>query len=141
LWILIICYLPSILFEETLSHFILGDHEKLDTEESRRAFKVKAIGVNIANILVLTNCSFNFLIYCLCNKRFFSSSKKQVLKFKLLLMSCYLCRKINFQAESVNSSSSFENSISFQHRNSLYYYNNNSRRQSLAKIPDRPIKK
>lgn len=69
LCLLLVCYLPSFLFEESLADFIFGPHD-LATEESIKPFIIKAIGNRIAIVLIYFNCMANFLIYCFCNKKF-----------------------------------------------------------------------
>ncbi|RNA42922.1 FMRFamide receptor-like [Brachionus plicatilis] len=69
LCLLLVCYLPSFLFEESLADFIFGAHDSA-TQEAIRPFIIKAIGNRVAIILIYFNCMANFLIYCFCNKKF-----------------------------------------------------------------------
>ncbi len=85
LCLLLVCYLPSFLFEESLADAIFGSHDELLTQTTNkrdnlnghaiRAFKIKAIGNRISILLIYLNCSSNFLIYCICNKKFKNSLK------------------------------------------------------------------
>lgn len=99
LCLLLVCYLPSFLFEESLADAIFGSHE-VDAmvvengqasrvsdnitlekiEKSKKAFKIKAIGTRISTVLIYFNCSMNFLIYCICNKKFKNSLKTLIRK-------------------------------------------------------------
>ncbi|CAF0820644.1 unnamed protein product [Brachionus calyciflorus] len=74
LCLLLVCYLPSFLFEESLADFIFGSHDQ-PTQDSIKPFIIKAIGNRIAIILIYFNCMANFLIYCFCNKKFKNSLK------------------------------------------------------------------
>lgn len=74
LCLLLICYLPTFLFEESLANAIFGQHDRL-TEDSLKAFKIKAVGHRVSIILIYFNCMANFLIYCICNKKFKNSLK------------------------------------------------------------------
>ena len=84
LCLLLICYLPSFLFEESLADAIFGSHsdEQLN-DASIKAFKIKAIGNRISIVLIYFNCSSNFLIYCICNKKFKNSLKLLLKKSRL----------------------------------------------------------
>jgi hypothetical protein len=76
LCLLLVCHLPSFLFEESLADAIFGSHESAEiTPQSVKAFKIKAIGNRISILLIYLNCSCNFLIYCICNKKFKNSLK------------------------------------------------------------------
>lgn len=95
LCLLLVCYLPSFLFEESLADFIFGSHDSA-TEESIRPFIIKAIGNRIAIILIYFNCMANFLIYCFCNKKFKNCLKiliKKSILFKFYgRLIFYLCK-------------------------------------------------
>lgn len=86
LCLLLICYSPSFVFEESLANAIFGDHDNPTDEESIRAFKIKAIGYRISILLIYLNCSCNFLIYCFCNKKFKNSLKILVKKSRMYRM-------------------------------------------------------
>ena len=75
LCLLLICYMPSFLFEESLADAIFGTHDKPSEAESVRAYKIKLIGTRVSYIFIYLNCSCNFLIYCFCNKKFKNSLK------------------------------------------------------------------
>lgn len=75
LCLLLVCYLPSFLFEESLANSIFGDHEQPGQPEAPQVIKIKSIGYRISFVLIYINCSANFLIYCICNKKFKNSLK------------------------------------------------------------------
>ena len=99
LCLLLVCYLPSFLFEESLADFIFGPHD-LATEESIKPFIIKAIGNRVAIVLIYFNCMANFLIYCFCNKKFKNCLKilfKKSIFYKIYgqlryFLSKYCCR-------------------------------------------------
>jgi hypothetical protein len=86
LCLLLFCYLPSFIFEESLANVIFGTHEPHDAASSK-VIKIKSIGYRISILLIYINCSANFLIYCICNKKF-KNSLKLLLK-KSFLNSIY----------------------------------------------------
>lgn len=75
LCLLLVCYLPSFIFEESLADHIFGSHEEPDSPETNKAIMIKSIGYRISILLIYINCSANFLIYCICNKKFKNSLK------------------------------------------------------------------
>jgi hypothetical protein len=75
LCLLLICYMPSFLFEESLADAIFGTHDRPTEADSIKAYKIKLIGTRVSYIFIYLNCSCNFLIYCFCNKKFKNSLK------------------------------------------------------------------
>lgn len=71
LCLLLVCHLPSFLLEETLIDKIFGDYK-----ESYVAFKIQIIGNKISHLLTYINCSANFIIYCVSNKKFYNSLRE-----------------------------------------------------------------
>nr|QVK45815.1 G protein-coupled receptor [Proales similis] len=70
LCLLSVCYLPSFLLEEAFADALFGSHDDPHNPASITAFKIKVIGYRLSALLINLNCSANFLIYCLCNKKF-----------------------------------------------------------------------
>lgn len=76
---IVFCF--SFLFEESLADVVFGELKYEDqSEESARLFKLKGIGYRISLVCIYINCSFNFLIYCISNKKFKNSLKSLVKK-------------------------------------------------------------
>lgn len=80
LCLLLICYMPSFLFEESLANAIFGNHEQPSQPDTHHVIKIKSIGYRISFLLIYINCSANFLIYCFCNKKFKNSLKLLIRK-------------------------------------------------------------
>ena len=100
---LLICYFPSFLFEESLADVIFGEIKFDLSEESARLLKIKGIGYRVSLVFIYVNCSCNFLIYCISNKKFKNS-------FLLLIKrTCILKKQNKFEYKS--------NSIQLVHRN------------------------
>lgn len=73
---LLVCYAPSFLFEESLVDVVFGElNYQSQTEETARLFKLRSIGFRVSLLFIYANCSFNFLIYCISNKKFKNSLK------------------------------------------------------------------
>ena len=81
---LLICHLPNVLLEESIIEALFGNHY-----ESKVAFALRLIGWRISIILIYINCSANFAIYCISNKKFYNSSKILLKKWKDKLIDCY----------------------------------------------------
>ncbi len=99
LCLLLICYSPSLLFEETFADLFFGSHENASESkpESIRAYKIKLVGNEISKLLIYLNCSSNFLIYCLCNKKFKNSLK---FLFKKSFLNRYFHDALHFSSNS-----------------------------------------
>ena len=70
---LLICYFPSFLFEESLADLVFGDLVFDQSQKSASQLKLRGIGYRISLVCIYFNCSCNFLIYCISNKKFKSS--------------------------------------------------------------------
>jgi hypothetical protein len=74
LCLLLVCHLPSFLLEESLVEAVFGNYNT-----SEYAFLVHVIGTKVSIILTYINCSANFIIYCVSNKKFYTSLKNLIL--------------------------------------------------------------
>lgn len=92
LCLLLVCYLPSFVFEESLANAIFGTHEQPYLPETPLIFIIKSLGYRISILLIYINCSANFLIYCFCNKKFKNSLKLLIKK------SCFnsVCQRLSY---------------------------------------------
>ena len=81
---LLICHLPNFLLEESIINGIFGDHN-----DQKIAYHLKQTGWRISIILIYINCSANFVIYCISNRKFYSSSIILLNKWKHKLEECY----------------------------------------------------
>ena len=67
------------MFEESLADKIFGELNYYDqSEESARLLQLRGIGFRISLLLIYINCSLNFLIYCISNKKFKNSLKSLI---------------------------------------------------------------
>ena len=124
--LLLICYSPSLLFEETFADLLFGSHENASESkpESIRAYKIKLVGNEISKLLIYLNCSSNFLIYCLCNKKFKNSLK---FLFKKSFLNRYFHDALHFSSNCCLQKDEIPaaNRISNNAKNSLNRQNNN----------------
>ena len=89
LCLLLVCYLPSFLFEESLAEAIFGSHDLPGRADSLRAFKIKLVGTRLSIVFIYVNCSCNFLIYCFCNKKFKQAFVQLLMRHSTPLYKCY----------------------------------------------------
>ena len=107
LCVLLICYLPSFLFEESFADVIFGQDKYDQSDSSTRSFQIKAIGYRVSLTCIYINCSCNFLIYCISNKKFKTSFKRLIIKSFLYRRVLYrflyfLNNRISFKKENGN---------------------------------------
>jgi hypothetical protein len=81
---LLICHLPNFLLEESIIEAIFGHHY-----HSKTAFNLRQSGWRIGIILIYINCSANFIIYCISNRKFYNSSKLLLNKWKYKMIEFY----------------------------------------------------
>ena len=102
---LLICHLPNFLLEESIIEAIFGHHYN-----SKTAFNLRQSGWRIAIILIYINCSANFVIYCISNKKFYNSSKLLLSKWKYKTIEFYsrcCCVKSSTNVDQVSKRASW----------------------------------
>jgi hypothetical protein len=83
---LLVCHLPNFLLEESIIDGIFGTQYQSET-----AYLLRHIGWRITSVLIHINCTANFVIYCISNKKFYNSSKMLFRRWKYKLADC-CCR-------------------------------------------------
>lgn len=77
LFMLLICYLPSFILEESLIELIFRNSADSDFN-----FRFRLLGTKLSHILIYINCSANVIIYCISNEKYFNSIKNCFIQTK-----------------------------------------------------------
>lgn len=110
---LLMCHLPSFLMEESFVEAVFGDYRV-----SEAAFLVHVIGTRVAIILIYVNCTANFIIYCISNKKFSNSIRILLKNSKILNLLLKKCTCYSQNLQMTLNSSTTNSTIIYRRANS-----------------------